>query len=130
MVDQIMKESSCKSDVMSLYCQEVLKLEGKFEGIELKHIPRKLNKIADSLAKMVSGREAIPFGVFAGRAQDDEANVASKKMGAVTTAGAGPRWCQRTSPPVTTTSPPPLSPWMARAPAATAVVGRRPSFPR
>lgn len=31
--------SSCKSDVMSRYCQEVRKLEGKFDGIELKHIP-------------------------------------------------------------------------------------------
>jgi len=29
-VDQVMKESSCKSPLMTAYCQEVLKLEDKF----------------------------------------------------------------------------------------------------
>lgn len=49
---------------MSLYCQEVRKLEGKFDNIDLKHIPRKLNKAVDSLAKMVSKQEMIPSGIF------------------------------------------------------------------
>jgi len=38
-VDQVMKESSCKSPLMAAYCQEVCKLENKFQGIELHHIP-------------------------------------------------------------------------------------------
>ena len=29
-VDQVMKESSCKSPLMAVYCQEVRKLEDKF----------------------------------------------------------------------------------------------------
>ena len=29
-VNQVMKESSCKSPLMATYCQEVCKLEGKF----------------------------------------------------------------------------------------------------
>ena len=29
-VDQVMKESSCKSPLMSAYCQDVCKLENKF----------------------------------------------------------------------------------------------------
>ena len=38
-VDQVMKESSCKSPLMAAYCQEVRKLEDKFQGIELHHVP-------------------------------------------------------------------------------------------
>ena len=38
-VDQVMKESSCKSPLMTAYCQEVRKLEDKFQGIELHHVP-------------------------------------------------------------------------------------------
>lgn len=64
-VDQIMKVSSCHSDVMAAYCQEVCKLEGKFDALELKHIPRWCNEAAGSLVKMASGRETIPPGIFA-----------------------------------------------------------------
>jgi len=38
-VDLVMKESSCKSPLMVAYCQEVRKLEDKFRGIELHHVP-------------------------------------------------------------------------------------------
>ena len=31
-VDQVMKESSCKSPLMAAYCQEVRKLKDKFKG--------------------------------------------------------------------------------------------------
>ena len=64
-IDQVMKESSWHSDSMSTYCQEVRKLEGKFHGLELKHIPRRLNEAVDALAKMASSREQVPPGVFA-----------------------------------------------------------------
>jgi hypothetical protein len=43
----------------------VHKLEDKFDGLELNHIPQWLNEAADELAKMASGREPIPGGVFA-----------------------------------------------------------------
>ncbi|XP_072151767.1 uncharacterized protein [Setaria viridis] len=37
-VDQVMKESSCRSPLMAAYCQEVYKLEDKFRRIKLHHI--------------------------------------------------------------------------------------------
>ena len=45
-------------------CNAVRKLEKKFEGLELHHIPRLKNQTADDLAKIGSKREAIPSGVF------------------------------------------------------------------
>ncbi|XP_066312529.1 uncharacterized protein [Miscanthus floridulus] len=50
---------------MAAYCQEVRQLEDKFDGLELNHIPRHLNEAADALAKVASGRELVPTGVFA-----------------------------------------------------------------
>jgi len=49
-----MKESSCHSTKMATYCQEVCQLEDKFDGLELNHIPRWLNEVANTLAKMAS----------------------------------------------------------------------------
>ena len=63
-VDQVMKNSNCKSPLMDAYCQEVRKLEGKFRGLELHHIPRKQNPDADALAKMVAERKPASNGVF------------------------------------------------------------------
>ena len=40
-------------------------MEDKFDGLELNHIPRRLNEAADTLAKAASGREPVPTGVFA-----------------------------------------------------------------
>ena len=39
-------------------------MEDKFDGLELNHIPRCLNEVADVLAKAASGREPVPTGVF------------------------------------------------------------------
>ena len=60
-----MKESSCPDAKMAAYCQEVRRLEDKFDGLELNHIPRRLNEAADTLAKATSSREPVPMGVFA-----------------------------------------------------------------
>ena len=60
-----MKESSCHSTKMAAYCQEDQQLEDKFDGLELNHISRRLNEAADTLAKMVSGQEPVPTGIFA-----------------------------------------------------------------
>ena len=45
---------------MSAYCQEVQKLEGAFDGLELTHVLRNDNNEADELAKMGSKRTPIP----------------------------------------------------------------------
>ena len=49
-----MKESSCHNAKMVAYCQQSHLLEDKFDGLELNHIPRCLNKAADALAKAAS----------------------------------------------------------------------------
>ena len=59
-----MKNSNCESPLMGTYCQEVRKLEEKFWGLELQHIPRKQNPDADALAKMAAERKPVPSGVF------------------------------------------------------------------
>ena len=60
-----MKESSCHDTKIAAYCQEVQCLEDKFHGLELNHIPRRLNEAADTLVKMASSQEPVPTGVFA-----------------------------------------------------------------
>ena len=60
-----MKESSCHDAKMAMYYQEVCRLEDKFDGLELNHIPRRLNEAADALAKAASDREPVPMGIFA-----------------------------------------------------------------
>ena len=64
-INQVMKESSCHDAKIATYCQEVRRLEDKFNGLELNHIPWCLNEAADAHAKVASGREPMPIGVFA-----------------------------------------------------------------
>ena len=59
-----MKESYYKSLLMAAYCQEVCKLEDKFRGIELHHVPRKDNDTTDFLTKFVAKQEPPIDGVF------------------------------------------------------------------
>ena len=59
-----MKESSYKSPLMTAYCQEVHKLEDKFQGIELHHVPRKDNDATNFLKKLAARRVPFPDGVF------------------------------------------------------------------
>ncbi|CAO2203221.1 unnamed protein product [Urochloa humidicola] len=49
---------------MAAYCEEVRKLEEKFDGLELRHIPRCQNEATDQLAKLASSREPVPSGIF------------------------------------------------------------------
>ena len=63
-VDQVMKESSCHDTKMVAFCREVRRLEDKFDGLELNHIPRHLNEAADALTNAASGRELVPMGIF------------------------------------------------------------------
>ena len=49
---------------MTSYCSAVRKLEKKLEGLELHHVPRAKNQLADDLAKIGSTRKPIPKNVF------------------------------------------------------------------
>ena len=80
-----MKESSCHDAKMAAYCREVRRLEDKFDGLELNHIPRRLNEAADALAKAASGREPVPMGVFASDQYKPSVCYEGSKQG-----GAGP----------------------------------------
>lgn len=59
-----MKDAACQNPKMEAYCQEVTKLEDKFEGLELHHILRKDNQAADDLSKLASSRGLAPDDVF------------------------------------------------------------------
>ena len=63
-VNQVMNEWDVRSPAMTGYCNAVRKLEKKFEGLELHHVPRLKNQPADDLAKIGSKREAILGGMF------------------------------------------------------------------
>ena len=60
-----MKESNCHDVKMTTYSREVCRLEDKFDGLELNHILRWLNKVANTLAKMALSQEPIPTSIFA-----------------------------------------------------------------
>jgi hypothetical protein len=49
---------------MDAYCAEVCKLEKNFQGLEILHVLRDSNVIADILAKLGSDRVKVPPGVF------------------------------------------------------------------
>jgi ribonuclease HI len=38
-IGQVMKASACRDHKMEAYCAEVRKLEAKFDGLKLRHIP-------------------------------------------------------------------------------------------
>jgi len=63
-IDQVMKESSYHDPKMDAYCKAVRRLEEKFDGLELNHVLRKYNEVADTLAKMASERAIVPPDVF------------------------------------------------------------------
>src|SRR6266542_1747229 len=63
-VNQVQKEYSCTSTKMLAYYQEVRKLEGTFDGLELTHVLQNDNNEANELAKTGSKRTPVPTGVF------------------------------------------------------------------
>jgi len=70
-----MKESSYKIPLMVAYCQEVCKLEDKFQGIELHHVPQKDNDATDFLTKLAAKRVLSPDGVFINDLHEPSARV-------------------------------------------------------
>ena len=74
-VDQVMKESSCKSPLMATYCQKVCKLKDKFQGIKLHHVPQNDNDAFDFLTKLAARRVLSPDGVFINDLHEPSARV-------------------------------------------------------
>jgi hypothetical protein len=58
------KSYTPRDEHMAAYLEEHQKMEKRFQGLELKHIPRGENVEADEIAKRASHRLAQPAGVF------------------------------------------------------------------
>ena len=58
------KEYTPKDEHMEVYLEEVQKMEKRFMGVELQHVPRGTNKEADDIAKRASHRLPQEPGVF------------------------------------------------------------------
>ncbi|XP_066344562.1 uncharacterized protein [Miscanthus floridulus] len=63
-INQVMKESTCHDMKMEAYCEEVQKLEDKFDIIKLHHILWWDNEEVDSLARLASSWKPPPSRVF------------------------------------------------------------------
>ena len=61
-VNQVTKEYDCPQ--MAAYVEEVRKMERRFDGLQMEHVPRAMNVIADELSKLAARREPVPLGVF------------------------------------------------------------------
>ena len=60
---------------MAAYYQEVRKLEDRFQGIELHHVPRKDNDATDFLAKLAARRVPSLNGVFINDLHEPSARI-------------------------------------------------------
>jgi hypothetical protein len=58
------KSNTPKDQHMAAYLEEHRKMEKRFQGLELKHVPQGENVEADEIAKRASHRLAQPAGVF------------------------------------------------------------------
>ena len=65
-VRQVTKEYNA-SPQMKAYLDEVRKLERRFDGIQMEHIPRGENLVADELSKLAAERGPVPPGIFVER---------------------------------------------------------------
>jgi ribonuclease HI len=77
-IDQVIKNLSCRDPKMEAYCEEVQRLEDKFHGLELNHVARRYNEAADELAKIAVSRTIVPPDVFAKDLHQPSVNIRAK----------------------------------------------------
>jgi ribonuclease HI len=63
-VNQISKEYQCTDPQMEAYVREARRVDRHFDGLELRHVPRRDNAIADELSRIASARAPVPPGTF------------------------------------------------------------------
>nr|ABA94871.2 retrotransposon protein, putative, unclassified [Oryza sativa Japonica Group] len=63
-VNQVCKEYRCSDPQMDAYVRQVRRKERYFDGIELRHVPRRDNMVADELSRLASSRAQTPPGAF------------------------------------------------------------------
>nr|CAE03836.3 OSJNBb0013J13.13 [Oryza sativa Japonica Group] len=62
--NQVCKEYQCSDPQMDAYVRQVRRMERHFDGIELRHVPRRDNAVADELSRLASSRAQTPPGAF------------------------------------------------------------------
>nr|CAH66232.1 H0825G02.9 [Oryza sativa] len=60
----VSKEYQCSDPQMDAYVRQVRRMERHFDGIELRHVPRRDNAVADELSRLASSRAQTPPGAF------------------------------------------------------------------
>jgi hypothetical protein len=65
-IKQVKGECCCNDPQLAAYLFHVRKLENDFEVLDLHHIPRAENAIADDLSTKASTWTPIPDGIFEG----------------------------------------------------------------
>jgi ribonuclease HI len=63
-VNQVSKEYQCTDPQMEAYVREVRRMERHFNGVELQHVPRRNNTVANELSRVASARTPLPPGTF------------------------------------------------------------------
>jgi ribonuclease HI len=63
-IKQVCRECSCNEPMLAAYLLHVRKLEKDFSALELQHVPRADNLVADELSVRASTWEPVPEGVF------------------------------------------------------------------
>ncbi|XP_066160095.1 uncharacterized protein [Oryza sativa Japonica Group] len=74
-VNQVSKEYQCTDPQMDAYVCEVWLMERHFDGLELRHVPRRDNTVADELSRVASARAPLPLGTFEERLAQPSAQL-------------------------------------------------------
>ena len=63
-ISQINGDFDAKDPKMAAYCNAVLKMSARFEGLEFHHVARENNQAVDVLARIGAKRDTIPPTYF------------------------------------------------------------------
>ena len=63
-ISQVNGDFDAKDPRMATYCNAVLKMSARFEGLEFHHVARDNNQAADVLARIGAKRDAVPPNIF------------------------------------------------------------------
>ena len=96
-VNQVSKEYQCSDPQIAVYVAKVKRLEQHFDGLELHHIPRCDNTLADDLSHLASSWALVSAGTFEERltrpsvppADQDEGEPSSSVEGTQTAPSVG-----------------------------------------
>nr|CAH67541.1 H0425E08.9 [Oryza sativa]CAH67733.1 H0522A01.4 [Oryza sativa] len=79
-VNQVSKEYQCSDPQMDAYVRQVRRMECHFDGIELRHVPRRDNAVADELSRLASSRAQPPLGAFEERLAQSSDREGSERI--------------------------------------------------